>query len=584
MTDKSDMDSPESSPSDGARTVARVSRETLKDAVSELLPGIIALSDKAQAAIAEAFRKGEAAKAVQKLVAESVEESIKNALERRFQKLEAKLDKKISDASSTIMATLRGGIEGKVLAALTTATHSKEFRDLLQEITIFSAQHALKDTAGPLFDRLREDFKATLSGSLDKTIADVEGRLESLVSGEIRKFAGHADFDEAVSKALSRVFAETARPALDGLAGDLKREASGMAAEECRKVMSEAEQRFAGKAETVAASVEDLKSKLGILFNKTEELDGALEAGVKDAIERTERLNEALSGLDDHMNRMAKDALGEGSGETIESRMRKIAGEAVNLAWEQRALPQIAEIARKSEEAGGRLVKDMIANEMFVEKVRIIASDERKESSAETEALVRKTVLESGAGGEGVPRGLIENLASEAVSNSLKDIKSIMKRIEPLVKEKMDEFARERGGAVADAEQVKAIVDAAIDNRIGDRLTAGTEIEKRIEDLKSEIKQSAKSAVREYAGRELTDMASKMAGAPEVKKAIKDSISGELVETAILERAIQSFLATDEVKEMIDDRFRTIRMFLKNEEIPRIVNQILKETRPNPQE
>jgi histone H3/H4 len=68
--------------------------------------------------------------------------------------------------------------------------------------------------------------------------------------------------------------------------------------------------------------------------------------------------------------------------------------------------------------------------------------------------------------------------------------------------------------------------------------------------------------------------------AKEERKAAKTELMAvareAIISSPIMEEAIRRFLATDEVKEMIDDRFRTIRTFLKSEEIPKAVTRILR--------
>ncbi len=569
-----------------------------RKALADALPEILLSSEKARAALGEFLKTPETRKILDSAIAASSDDLLKNVLERRFAKVETKIEKKISDASSSIMATLKGGIEGKVLAALTSATHSKEFRDLLQEITIFSAQHALKDSAGPLFERLREDFRSNLGETLDKSLADIEGRIERIVAERIRGFTGHLDFDAALSSAVNKVFDEASGPRIEKLASELRAEFQAAAAAEARRAegriveiskavgdLASGFEELRASAESVeaadagfsriSAAVEDLRERIDILREKMESVEADADAVRKESEERVDRLNAAMSGLDENISRIAKEVLGEGEG-GMDRRMKKAASEVVNLNWESRVLPQIAELAKKAEEAGQRVLKEVITNDIFVEKVRIISSEERRESRREIEEVVDAYLKKSGISEEGIPRDLIEAKVAESISASLKDAKALTKRLEPLIKERMDELSRERG-AGPNPEEIRTLIETEMEKKAADRLSVGAETEKRIEELKNEVRLLVKTTVREFASKELSDTLAKVANSPDVRKVLKDAVSGELVETAILEKAVQSYLATDDVKEMIDDRFRTIRMFLKNEEIPRIVKQIIEE-------
>jgi hypothetical protein len=486
-------------------------------ALNRLLPEVLTSSKQGLRWLGNYFSEGGG----RKLIATEVHEELRKVIARRFTKLEEKIESKVKDSGSSLMASIRGNIEGQVLSSIASATHSKEFRDLLQEVTHFSAQKALKDSTGPMLENLREEFKASLMDTLRFAVADIEQNLSGKVKKDVSEFIGHEDFHQAVASEVAKV---TSEQDLDA------------------KVM-----------EVMGQKIKTLEEQMSLL-------------------------NEQIGLLGEQITRLETSASESSGGvpEDLEKHIKKLASEVVNLNWEQRVLPEIGNLAKQAEQAAN--LKELLNNELFLEKIRLVAAEERREAKAELMAVVREEIEQSGGGvGGSVPTQVIEEVAGRVISESLKDVKALAKRVEPLVAEKVEEVAAGKLGDFLKRGEIGAIIEEDVDRLVSDKFTFVAEMERKLEDLREDFKNIARRAVKESVTAEISDKLTKITSAPEVAGAARDAITQELVHGTIMDEAIQRFLATDEVKEMIDDRFRTIRMFLKNEEIPKVVGKILKE-------
>jgi hypothetical protein len=533
-----DNDTPSDGPSH-TEIDPRVLEPLVLRTLARALPDAIESSNDFRKAFQELLSSGPGRRILDGIGRDAVDDALKVSLERRFGRMEKKIDKRVEDSSNTIMATLRGSIEGKILNALASATQSKEFRELLQEITIFSAQQAIKDSAGPLFENLREEFQAGLLETIEETVTSIEDRLGKVVSENVEAFTAKPEFRDAVTGVFEAGSDDILKPVLEKISegGDLAKRID----EEVLPGLGE----LRGQLEALTKGLEDIRESLG-------------------------RQMEAQQSL-------ASEVFGSDGESGLDERIRQLASDVVQNHFEQRLAPELEKFQESLAGPDDTFLKKIILDELFGERVKVLASEERREARGEMEDLFKEALERSGITSDGIPRDAIEEIVSESITASLKDVKALARRIEPIVREMVEAQGGADTSQFLPQEEIQVLIETQVDMLIGTRLTESAEKSREVDEFSEGLQKKVKKLVKEHLDKNIGETLTMVAGSGEIKTALKSAIDEQLVENTLLENAIQAILATDEIKEMIDDRFRTIRMFLKNEEIPKIVKKLLKE-------
>jgi hypothetical protein len=264
--------------------------------------------------------------------------------------------------------------------------------------------------------------------------------------------------------------------------------------------------------------------------------------------------------------------------ENLEEQVRKAAAEVVNLAWEKRVLPELGALARRVDKVA--VPTKLFSSEIFLEKVRLMAAEERREAKAELIAVVEETLENiGGLSGGSVPRNIIETTVKDVLSRSLKDVKALAKRIDPLVRERLNKLASSSLAAFVTKTELMDTVQEGLDRFVTDRVTLEADMERRLKEIRKDFKAIGRRLIKESLEAEIGQKLTRITSSPAVTNAAREAIRREISGEAILEVAIKRILTSDEIKKMIDDRFRTIQMFLQNELIPQLLKKFIQEKR-----
>ncbi|MHC5039783.1 MAG: hypothetical protein ACYTHM_20960, partial [Planctomycetota bacterium] len=158
----------------------------------------------------------------------------------------------------------------------------------------------------------------------------------------------------------------------------------------------------------------------------------------------------------------------------------------------------------------------------------------------------------------GISEETVKDLIQKAINNALKTIKGMIEQIKPTmeaaVEKKIDTHLQK---VPTKMEMVK----------IQEKAGAGALKGASVEAMKPEIVKEARRAV------------TGVLESPKTKNLLRDAFGKETFEKAVVDiiesDVFRKLLNSDDMKELLDERFKTLRIWLKNEEIPKQVKKLM---------
>jgi hypothetical protein len=291
-----------------------------------------------------------------------------------------------------------------------------------------------------------------------------------------------------------------------------------------------------------------------------------------------------------------------GERERTEARLRDLeAARIAPLAAALQGLATPADLERRIREVAGAAApppegapagsgRGLLEDPILQEKVKALAAAERRGAKAEVAAQVEEVLKAKGISEMGVPEEALKKLASQAVGEAVSGIKSLAKQIRPAIEVEVGKELKEKLKDFLPAKEVRDLVETRLEQYKTDMLTASGVLHAPVPDLEPIRKQLAEELGRELGkkiAREVERAAAQFsegkgaaAGAggaavspDQVREAVRAALGKEAVQASV-QNILQSdlfnnFLSSDQMKEMLDDKFKIMRNWLRNDELPR---------------
>lgn len=606
-----------------------------------------------------ALAEGEIQRIFQEAAQSAAESSLKAQLDRRVDRMRDEVRRGIDRASRDISSTLKGTIEGRVVAAVSGITHTKEFREILREITMWSASQAIKDKGGPILEEMKQTAEASLRDGLRTAIESAQSSLKPLIRETLDEYTRSEAFTKTLTAAAAVDLKTSLNEVLGADGGDLQGMVERLISEKTEPLKDTLTEHVADM-ETLAEALgkieggvsEKIEAVLGD-FTSSEQLDArileianqtAQEAllPLKDTIGRA--FDQQMTDLGKRLDEMEKAGAGPASDvlagmetpEHLDDRIRKVTAEGIKKMAKrnEEAISELAQrvksmlekeretfqgVIRKSLESqvlpltkvledvdtpakldekikalaaaetqnqgiSEKALKALLEKALFQEKVKSLAAAERRDARQDILDAVEEALTAKGITEEGIPEEAIARLVDEHIAKALSGVKALAKKIQPVIQTEVGKELREQTKNFATLDLIQEEVAAAVEGlrtellvqsenagpgidaqALREELTDAIrgEVETLVEKaVKSRLKAQVKSTVKAY-----------IESDSEVQKVLKKSFGPESLTEAV-ESILQSdlfarFLNSDEMKEILDDKFKIMRNWLKNEELPR---------------
>ncbi|MHC4597387.1 MAG: hypothetical protein ACYS47_00125 [Planctomycetota bacterium] len=486
----------------------------------------------------------------------SAEEAIKASFDHRLDRIEEEVQKELEVASRDILAQVKGSLEGKVLASVHEATSSKEFGNVLRSIAQDAAQQVIEGATEPIQARVLGDIEGSLQDRIRIAMSEAMGEVESLIGQNLDRFTLTDEFHDAVTTLAGPMIEEQAQGTAQGPDEDAVREIAARALEEglssIAQRMEALEQARAEGGEAAGAVSAD-------------EVRAAVEEDLEDIRKKLSRVQQSL----------VEGGGGEGDGVSIEVVKDALKGDLETLA------ARIGTLEQSPPSGGGADVEALQAlaarletleqapsldGGMTAETMRQVLEEQLRPFVARLEILEQAPPGEGG----GISEGAVKDLIKKSVREALNAVKGMIKKIEPAVEAVVEKRLEKRLQQVPTKQEVSELIERVAESLPagggGGAVDSGSLKGEILEALKPEVAGLAREAAASAMGSfDAPDMLKNMLDKESIEKTIRDIIESDLFST---------FLNSDEMKELLDDKFKIMRNWLKNDEIPRQVKKL----------
>jgi len=503
----------------------------------------------------------------------SAETAIKASFDHRLDRIKEEVKKGLEVAGNDILAQVKGSLEGKVLASVHEATTSKDFRNILRDITSSAANQALKEAGKPLLDKIRSEAEENLREGMMMAMKEAGEGLDKRIEKSLASFARTEAFQDAIREVAGPALAGVASKAGEGLdeeavsaivtraLADLPAPAAGTDEE---TVHAWIEQAVAGLPAPSASGLDEGAVRILVdrAMEDSEPFAEKLDAAVETAVVRAEEgVSGKLRDLEAKLNDLEQEA-----GETREGDSG-LSAVAVRTAIKE-GLTEMENRVHALEEAPHP------AGEGGAEGGVSPQVQAQIENLFKRIADLEKFVDSQGEPEEGLKIETVKELIKKSSKVQLAAMKEMVKKLQTAVTGAIDKEIKKKTKDMAAKEEVKALIEQVMEAMPSPQVAPAssgaavdaeairTQVQK---ELSGELEGRVNEAVKaQFSGTQAQDLLKDLMGPEFIERTVQDILESDL---------FSSFLNSDEMKELLDDKFKIMRNWLKSDEIPKQVKK-----------
>ncbi|GEM_PF-3532592 len=493
------------------------------------------------------------------------EEDRQDSAQDRIDELESTIDTLRGEIR--VLQTEAGDISHPV-KALRALLKGEDAREILQEAASRAAEGSVKASFDHRLDRIRDEVKKGLEVASNDLFARVKGSLEGKVLVAVNEATTSKEFRgilrEITQNAAKEALKEAGQPLLEKIRmeAEASMEEGWMVAlknmdQDLEPKLKRAFQAFAETEafrDTLETTARPLIEEIGSAPSTSggidpDQVDAMLESAVR---EMEESVRKRIEGLSERLQAVEEGAGGAG-GEAEGDMIR------MELETMSRRLEAL-ETRPEAPEGGGEA-----AAEAAREEAQAAVSD----LAARVEALeARPAGAEEGEGGGRLSEDQVKAIIRKSMAEALSGVKAMAQKIPPAINQAVEAALRKKLADVPSREEVKAL--AAQAGGEGEAPAIDAEALRRdvMEGMDAEVSERVQEAIRRAlapGSDQGQDFLKQMMGQDTLENLVQEILESDL---------FTSFLNSDEMKELLDDKFKIMRNWLKNEEIPKQVKKL----------